>query len=68
MSHDYFKSFIAELKIMIHLGNHINILNVLGANTENFKKRDIFVITEYCRWKMRLTFSLKKTLQKYFSS
>lgn len=28
-----------ELKIMIHLGHHNNVLNLLGAVTKNIEKR-----------------------------
>ena len=31
-------------------GKHINILNVLGACTTNLRKRELLVITEYCRF------------------
>ena len=48
--YDYLKALMVELKIMIHLGKHINILNVLGACTTNLKKRELLVITEYCRF------------------
>jgi FMS-like tyrosine kinase 1 len=48
--YDYLKALMVELKIMIHLGKHINILNVLGACTTNLRKRELLVITEYCRF------------------
>ena len=48
--YDYLKALMVELKIMIHLGKHINILNVLGACTQNLKKRELLVITEYCKF------------------
>lgn len=32
------KALISELKIMIHMGSHINIVNLLGACTTNIKK------------------------------
>ena len=46
--YDYLKALMDELKIMIYLGKHINILNVLGACTVNIQKRDLLIITEYC--------------------
>lgn len=32
------KALVSELKIMIHLGRHLNILNLLGACTTNVGK------------------------------
>ncbi len=46
----YIKALMAELKIMIHLGKHINILNLLGACTKSLNKRELLVIVEYCRF------------------
>lgn len=38
---------MSELKIMSHLGPHLNIVNLLGACT---KGGPIYIITEYCRY------------------
>ncbi len=46
----YIKALMAELKIMIHLGKHLNILNLLGACTTSLNKRELLVIVEYCRF------------------
>ncbi|GBP03773.1 Vascular endothelial growth factor receptor 1 [Eumeta japonica] len=46
----YIKALISELKIMIYLGKHINILNLLGACTKNVAKRELSVIMEYCKF------------------
>lgn len=35
----YIKALASELKIMIHLGKHINVVNLLGACTKNVVKR-----------------------------
>lgn len=35
----YIKALASELKIMVHLGKHINIVNLLGACTKNVGKR-----------------------------
>lgn len=43
-----FKSLLAELKILIYIGNHINIVNLLGAVTKNVSKGELMVIIEYC--------------------
>lgn len=32
------KALMQELKIMIHLGRHLNVVNVLGAVTQNLHK------------------------------
>ncbi|XP_013783997.1 mast/stem cell growth factor receptor kita-like [Limulus polyphemus] len=42
------KALMAELKILIHLGHHLNIVNVLGAVTRNATKGELMVIVEYC--------------------
>lgn len=34
----YIKSLITELKIMIHVGKHMNVVNLLGAYTKNIIK------------------------------
>ncbi|KAL0993868.1 hypothetical protein UPYG_G00114940 [Umbra pygmaea] len=41
------QALISELKIMSHLGPHLNIVNLLGACT---KQGPIYLITEYCRY------------------
>ncbi|TRY68840.1 hypothetical protein TCAL_03044 [Tigriopus californicus] len=45
----HFRTLMAELKILIHLGKHLNILNLLGACTKNLDKRELLLIVEYCR-------------------
>lgn len=42
------KTLTKELKIMIHLGRHLNIVNLLGAVTRNIAKREMMMICEYC--------------------
>ena len=44
-SENEYKDLASELKILIHLGEHKNIVNLLGACTTNGK---LFVILEYC--------------------
>lgn len=34
----YIKALASELKIMVHLGRHINVVNLLGACTKNVAK------------------------------
>lgn len=44
------KALVSELKILIHLGQHLNVVNLLGAVTKNIAKRELMVIVEYCRF------------------
>lgn len=44
------RALISELKIMIHMGQHLNVVNLLGAVTSNIAKREVLVIVEYCRF------------------
>ncbi|XP_044736869.1 vascular endothelial growth factor receptor kdr-like [Chrysoperla carnea] len=47
----YVKALVSELKIMVHLGRHVNVANLLGACTKNLvSKRELLVIVEYCRY------------------
>ncbi|XP_045491970.1 vascular endothelial growth factor receptor 1 isoform X3 [Colias croceus] len=46
----YIKALASELKIMVHLGKHVNIVNLLGACTKNAGKRELIVIVEYCKF------------------
>ncbi|XP_039630251.1 platelet-derived growth factor receptor beta [Polypterus senegalus] len=41
------QALMSELKIMSHLGPHLNIVNLLGACT---KRGPIYLITEFCRY------------------
>jgi FMS-like tyrosine kinase 1 len=45
---DQKRALIAELKILIHLGRHLNIVNLLAACTVGLIKGELLVITEYC--------------------
>ncbi|XP_078145117.1 platelet-derived growth factor receptor beta [Centroberyx gerrardi] len=40
------QALMSELKIMSHLGPHLNIVNLLGACT---KQGPLYLVTEYCR-------------------
>ncbi|XP_077296632.1 vascular endothelial growth factor receptor 1-like [Arctopsyche grandis] len=48
--HTFIKALASELKIMVHLGKHVNVVNLLGACTKNVTKRELLVIVEYCRY------------------
>jgi len=42
------RALLAELKILIHVGKHMNIVNLLGAVTKDLIKGELMVIVEYC--------------------
>nr|XP_033321453.1 vascular endothelial growth factor receptor 1-like [Megalopta genalis] len=46
----YVRALTSELKILVHLGKHLNVVNLLGACTKNILKRELLVIVEYCRF------------------
>ena len=37
-------SLMGEIKIMQHLGKHLNVVNLLGAVTVNLNKRNYFIL------------------------
>ncbi|XP_046462733.1 vascular endothelial growth factor receptor 1-like [Daphnia pulex] len=44
------EALIGELKIMIYLGSHLNLVNFIGACTKTTVKEEILVIIDYCRF------------------
>jgi len=46
----YIRALMSEIKIMIHLGKHLHIVNLLGACTNELNRRELLVIIEYCRF------------------
>ncbi|XP_046742716.1 macrophage colony-stimulating factor 1 receptor 2-like [Diprion similis] len=44
------KALYRELKILVYLGQHLNIVNLLGACTKNIDLGELLVIVEYCRY------------------
>ena len=38
------EALVSELKIMIHLGSHMNVVNLLGACTKNAFKGNLFIL------------------------
>lgn len=38
------RALVSELKIMVHLGQHLNVVNLLGAVTKNIAKRKLSVM------------------------
>ncbi|XP_032783017.1 vascular endothelial growth factor receptor 1 isoform X1 [Daphnia magna] len=53
------EALVRELKILIHLGSHLNVVNLLGACTKEMHKGELLVVVEYCRF---------GNLQTYLSS
>ncbi|KAJ8297452.1 hypothetical protein KUTeg_023983 [Tegillarca granosa] len=64
-------ALLSELKILIHVGQHLNIVNLLGAVTKDIRYGELYVIVEYCHFgnlrnylvKYRDTF--KDTMEDY---
>ncbi|XP_023245951.1 vascular endothelial growth factor receptor 1-like [Copidosoma floridanum] len=46
----YIRALVRELKIMMNLGQHLNVVNLLGACTKNIAKREFLVILESCAY------------------
>ncbi|KAK4303678.1 hypothetical protein Pmani_024323 [Petrolisthes manimaculis] len=44
------RALALELKIMIHLGKHLNIVNLMGASTVEIGKGELWILVEYCRF------------------
>ncbi|CAG0895157.1 unnamed protein product [Darwinula stevensoni] len=44
----HYKALITELKIMSHLGNNQNIVNLLGACTRDIAHGNLMIVMEYC--------------------
>jgi FMS-like tyrosine kinase 1 len=44
----FIKTLASELKIMIHLGKHLNVVNLLGASTKSLAKSMLqFLLVAY---------------------
>ncbi|RXG54451.1 Vascular endothelial growth factor receptor 1 [Armadillidium vulgare] len=52
----HIRALIMELKIMIHLGKHLNIVNLMGAHTSNIDKGELWILVEYCKYGNLLKF------------
>ncbi|XP_046637865.1 vascular endothelial growth factor receptor 1-like isoform X1 [Daphnia pulicaria] len=44
------EALMSELKILIHLGSHLNAVNLLGACTKKISQGELLIIVEYCRF------------------
>lgn len=54
------KALVSELKIMVHLGQHLNVVNLLGAVTKNIVKRKI-IFVKLCSSKCIIYFVSRRT-------
>lgn len=52
-------ALLSELKILIHLGQHLNIVNLLGAVTKDIRFGELNVIVEYCHFGNLRSYLLK---------
>lgn len=44
----FFKALLMELKILTHVGQHENIVNLIGACTSKIQDRQVYIIVEFC--------------------
>ncbi|KAK3099579.1 hypothetical protein FSP39_006473 [Pinctada imbricata] len=56
---DQMMALLSELKILIHIGQHLNIVNLLGAVTKDIRYGELYVIVEYCHFGNLRSFILK---------
>ncbi|XP_065214729.1 vascular endothelial growth factor receptor 1-like [Planococcus citri] len=54
------RALASELKIMIYLGKHPNVVNLLGACTKDLIKGELAVMVEYCKYGNLRDFLLKR--------
>jgi serine/threonine protein kinase len=50
MNPEHQKALLSELKIMIYIGNHINVLRLIGAVTKRMVSGQLYVATEFCEY------------------
>ncbi|KAI9558888.1 hypothetical protein GHT06_015678 [Daphnia sinensis] len=41
------EALVSEMKILMHLGSHLNVVNLLGTCTKQINKGELFIIVEY---------------------
>lgn len=44
----FFKALLMELKILTHVGQHENIVNLIGACTSKIQDRQVYIVVEFC--------------------
>ena len=55
------KALLSELKVLIHVGQHLNIVNLLGACTRDIRKGKTHRISQH------LPFIRREILRKLFA-
>ncbi|XP_042887552.1 platelet-derived growth factor receptor alpha-like [Penaeus japonicus] len=50
------RALTTELKIMAFLGKHLNLVNLVGSNTSNIGKGELWILVEYCRYGSLLSY------------
>ncbi|XP_055301868.1 vascular endothelial growth factor receptor 3-like [Sitodiplosis mosellana] len=58
------RALVSELKIMVHLGQHLNVVNLLGAVTTDITNFNLMVIVEHCPFGNLQSFLAKN--RRYF--
>lgn len=53
---DQINELLSEVKIMIHVGEHVNVLPLIGAVTSCLGMNKLYVVTEYCAFGSLLKF------------
>ncbi|XP_058122568.1 vascular endothelial growth factor receptor 1-like [Anopheles ziemanni] len=43
-------TLLSELKVHVHVGHHLNVVNLLGAVVENLGEGELLLVMEYCRF------------------
>ncbi|OWF52925.1 vascular endothelial growth factor receptor 1-like isoform X2 [Mizuhopecten yessoensis] len=56
---DQMEALLSELKILIHVGQHLNIVNLLGAVTKDIRYGELYVIVEYAHFGNLRNYMLK---------
>ena len=61
------EALVTELKVMIHIGSHLNVLNLLGACTKNISKgsllfNNLLRILCTCLWLYNSNFLRKQAI------
>ena len=61
------QALLSELKILIHIGQHLNIVNLLGAVTKNIRYGNYTFLFCFLWWGWGISNIYKVNVEKYFS-
>jgi serine/threonine protein kinase len=53
-------NLIKEMKLMMHLGNHINVLKLLGVLSKHMEDGKLYAVLEYCQFGSLKDYILRK--------